>query len=421
MESNKPVAIVLGGIYPHGALMQKLKNRGYYTILIDYFENPPAAYLADEHIQESAMDSDVVCRIAKERNAELVMSPCLDQQLLIAMEVSEKLGLSCPFDTETALKVTNKKYMKRIMMDNDIPTAKYYRVGKEDDLSQLKLSFPIIVKPVDSCGAAGVTKLDDKDGLTIAVENACSWSRDGEAIVEEFKAGMEVSAYTYVQNNKATLVTTQNRISFLGNNIVKCYGAVSPAEISENVRQKLEDIATKIANVFGLNNTPLFYQAIIGKDEDVSVIEFSPRMGGGTCFFLMESNAKYDMLNSAIDSYLHLDNQRRPSREEKVMLIYQVQAHECIFDHVDGVEELKQQGVITEFFLQKTQGMHVSNEKASSSRIAAIVVAGDTKEKCYEKLNKAVSTITVYDNEGKDVTDRSLVLTETDIAIAEKN
>ena len=63
-------AIVLGGTYPHSALIQKLKARGYYTILVDYLDHPAAKPFADEHIQESTLDMDKVCQIAKEQKAD---------------------------------------------------------------------------------------------------------------------------------------------------------------------------------------------------------------------------------------------------------------------------------------------------------------------------------------------------------------
>ena len=68
-------AIVLGGTVPHASLLDKLKDRGYYTILIDYFDDPPAASHADLHLKDSAMDPDAVLRIAKEYDADLVLSP----------------------------------------------------------------------------------------------------------------------------------------------------------------------------------------------------------------------------------------------------------------------------------------------------------------------------------------------------------
>ena len=39
---NKPIALILGGTVPHSELIKQLKERGYYTILIDYLLNPPA-------------------------------------------------------------------------------------------------------------------------------------------------------------------------------------------------------------------------------------------------------------------------------------------------------------------------------------------------------------------------------------------
>jgi formate-dependent phosphoribosylglycinamide formyltransferase (GAR transformylase) len=74
-----PVAIVLGGTSPHIELIKNLKNRGYYVILVDYYENPPAKICADEHLQESALDKDKVLEIAQRRKASLVLSCCVDK------------------------------------------------------------------------------------------------------------------------------------------------------------------------------------------------------------------------------------------------------------------------------------------------------------------------------------------------------
>lgn len=415
MNEQKPVAVILGGIYPHGFLMRKLKARGYYTVLVDYFDAPPAAADADEHIKESAMDYDAVLKIAKEKNAELVMSPCLDQQMLIAARVSETLGLSFPFDPETARNVTNKRYMKKIMMENGIPTAKYIQVGKDTDLSSLGLRFPVIVKPVDSCGSAGVARIEDPALLAEAVKRAGGWSFSNDVIIEEYRQGREVSVYSYVRDKKAVVVTTQNRISFVGSDIVKCFSSVCPADVSAQVKEKLGEVATRIAQVFGFDNTPLFYQAIVGEDGEVSVIEFSPRLGGGTCFYLMEDNADFDMLSASIDSYHHIRFDKDPVPEKKTILAYQVQGMEGVYDHTEGLEEQKSKGLIAEYFMQKTSGMHISTEKASSARVIALIIKGDDRMECLGKLREAMKGIRIIDNEGRDITDRRLIPAEGDI------
>ena len=238
MNNKKPVAIVLGGIFPHAEVVRKLKNRGYYTILIDYFDNPPAAVEADEHIKESNMDYEIVLKIASERDAKLVVSPCLDQQMVIAMKVAEALNISHPFSSAVAQNVTNKKYMKKIMMDNNIPTARYYQVDVSSELAGLNLDYPVMVKPTDGCGAAGVCKIHDESELKEAVAQACKWSNSKEAIVEEFKSGVEISVYTFIHNQKATVVTTQQRISVVGKTEVKCFCGMNPIQMPlQSVKQ----------------------------------------------------------------------------------------------------------------------------------------------------------------------------------------
>ena len=104
------VALVLGGTVPHMELILQLKNRGYYTILIDYLENPPAADAADEHIVESTLDKEKVLEIAVERKVELVISGCVDQANISACYAMEKLGKYVPYSYEIARKVTNKRF-----------------------------------------------------------------------------------------------------------------------------------------------------------------------------------------------------------------------------------------------------------------------------------------------------------------------
>ena len=404
-----PVAIVLGGIFPHAEVLRKLRKRGYYTILIDYFDNPVAAAEADEHSNESALDYDAVLKIAGGRNASLILSPCLDQQMVIAMQVSEKLGLPHPFSSETALKVTNKKLMKELMMKNGISTARYYQVGRNTDPAVLDLEYPVIVKPTDSCGAAGVRRLEDPSALKEAVDFACGWSRTGEAVVEEFKTGVEVSAYTIIKDHKAVLITTQRRISIVDDRTVKCYAAVNPAGISEKIRERLEDLATSLAAAFDLDNTPLFFQAVISGD-DIYVIEFSPRIGGGMCYKTMELNAGYDILEASIDSYLQKEvPYPMPKREHTTYLVHQILGVDGIFDHLEGHEELIDKGLITELFFHKTKGMRVSTEKASSARVAVILMEVKQGEDATQKLKDIMSKIRVIDPQGCDIMDRSLL------------
>jgi formate-dependent phosphoribosylglycinamide formyltransferase (GAR transformylase) len=106
-------ALVLGGTADHYDLIIKLKKRGYKVILIDYHDNPPAKKVADEYIKESILNQKEVLRIAQKKKINLIITACIDQALVTACYVAEKLALPAPFSFKTALMVTNKVLMKK--------------------------------------------------------------------------------------------------------------------------------------------------------------------------------------------------------------------------------------------------------------------------------------------------------------------
>lgn len=165
MKEKKPIAIVLAGTRPHILLIEKLKQRGFYVILVDYLDNPIAKPYADLHFQESTLNNEAVINIAREYNASLVISTCVDQANLTACYVSGKLGLPHPYSYETAMNVTDKLRMKKIMMENNIPTSKYYNISESMIQDIYDLKYPVIVKPADCNSSKGVRKVDDQKYL----------------------------------------------------------------------------------------------------------------------------------------------------------------------------------------------------------------------------------------------------------------
>ena len=404
---EKPVAIVLGGIIPHGEVIKKLKARGYYTVLVDYSDNPPAASIADVHSKESAMDYEAVLKLAETYEAKIVMSPCLDQQMVIAMKVCEALGLFHPISSETALNVTNKKNMKRIMMEKGIKTARYYHVANMSELNNIELEYPIIIKPVDGCGSAGVEKVYTEKDMRAAVGRALDFSRSSAAIVEEFQEGNEISAYTYICNGKAHLLTVSQRVSDFSDNRTICYGVINPPVISETLRKNLILTAEKIADVFCLDNTPLFYQSMV-KNDEVSIIEFSPRMGGGIGYRVIQISSEIDVLELAISSYLGEEPEINITPTGTHMHIQQLFCKDGIFSRVEGTEMIESIGA--ELLMLKCQGAHIDSSKPSNSKVASLIIKGSSDSECEEKLKRIWPAIKILDSNENDMLNRKLSL-----------
>ena len=409
---KKDIALVLGGTVPHIVLLQKLKERGFHTILVDFLKNPPARDFADEHIIESTLDNEKVVEIARERNASVVISTCVDQANSTCCYVAEKLSLPHPYSFQTSLDVTDKRRMKEIMWDNGIPTSRYLKVKSFEEAQALNLNYPLMVKPADSNSANGVKKVHDESELEQYLPVALQFSRNGYAIVEEFIEGVEISAYCVIVGEKAHLVMAQERISVIEGkeNVIKCYASHAPARISAEALSKCEPIATQLARAFHLDNTPLFFQGIVQGD-DVSVIEFAPRVGGGISSQTIKYSTGFDIIDAAIDSFLgrpiSLEGWHPMSR---IYAVNQIYGRNGIYSHTTGTEPLLSSGVIDNLSFYKKPGDRIDESRASSGRIGVMVFSGSTEDELRNKIRQAFTTIDCKDNEGRCMMRRDLNL-----------
>ena len=151
--------IVLGGGSDQIDLITDLRSRGYYTILLDYYENPIAKKYAHEHRQVSTLDQEAVLQTAKEMEVDGIITACTDQALLTMAYVSEIMHLPCFLTYDKARNITNKSYMKHVMWDNAIPTSSFKIVSEYSEDIGRDLNYPLIVKPVDCNSSKGVGKV----------------------------------------------------------------------------------------------------------------------------------------------------------------------------------------------------------------------------------------------------------------------
>ena len=398
---EQPIAIVLGGTSPHVLLVNKLHERGYYVILVDYLSNPPAKKVADEHIQASTLDKEQVLAIAEKRHAALVISTCIDQANSVCCYVAEKLDLPRPYSYETSLYVTNKGLMKSRMKEFDVPSSSFILTKNAEEVDWDQVSFPCVVKPVDCNSSKGVHRADSVDEAIPYVKEAIKLSQTGEAIIEGFCSGDEIQVDCVALEGDADVVMTRSKVKVEGGNetVLNSFGSIVPAQVNESVIPLLKQIAVNIAKGFGLRNTPFFYQAIVA-DDQVSVLEFAPRVGGGLSYYMIKNFVGFDAVEAAVDSFLGEPvptDYHAPVKVYRTCLLY---SKPCTFDHIEGLDKLKEEGAIKESFITKSKGDVIDGDMRSSNRVGSFVVEAESIEELNEKVNRCVNDLKVIDNNG---------------------
>lgn len=399
--------LVLAGGSDQIALINELKSRGHEIILVDYFENPPAKTYADKHIVASTLDTDRVEEIAVAEKVDLVCTACTDQALLTVAKVSEKLGLPCYISYQTGLNVTNKSYMKKVLMSNKIPTAKFIILDKVDMGAIQDFKYPLVVKPVDCNSSKGVKRIDSAEELPKYLEEAINFSRTKTAIVEEFKIGEEISADFYIENGVAKYLSATNSFKIPNRKSFTILGSAYPV-VDEQQKTKLIDIATNIAKAFELDNCPLLIQ-LIANGNDINVIEFSARMGGGSKYKLIEVLSGVNIMSKYVDRILGAYPSVEPSKQVNYCKMVYTYCTPGVIDHVEGLDEMKANKVVDEYFLYKTKGMEITHSETSGDRPAGYLVTADTEEELNAKIKEVDNRIKVVDMKGADILIHNLV------------
>ena len=402
-------ALVLCGGVPQIALIKELKSRGIRTLLADMNENVGAREYADEFYKVSVLDVDAIRNLAREQKVDFLITVCADQVLQVVAEVSEELGLPCYIDFETAENVSKKSYMKTIFAKNGVPTSQFVIMDKLDTNKIAHLRYPLIVKPVDAYSSRGVTKVTTPEDLKAAFNIAINISRSKNAIVEEFVEGDEVTVDAYIENGKAHILCLTNlyKIGEDGKFIIN--RSRIPAKVSDDIANQIKDAVQKIADSFGLVNTPMLVQ-LITDGERISVVEFCARTGGGIKFLMIKKVSGFDVVKAVVDltlgNFPHVEKFTPPKTITVSEFLY---CNEGTFDHLEGFDELLEEGIIVDYKQFKLSGAEFGKINGSGDRVAYISLEADTYEDLKEKHTVANSRIKAISVDGKDLIRHDLI------------
>lgn len=395
--------VVVGGL-PQITLVKELKKRGIKTVLIDGGENPLARPYADAFYRVNIFDILAVKKIAIEEQVDFLITVCADQVLLIVAQVSEMLGLPWYIDYNTAKTVSDKELMKKIFVENGIPTSQYVVMTEfnVDEIAHLR--YPLIVKPVDSYSSRGVRKVINEEELKSAFEEAKNISRTNNVIVEEFFSGEEISVDLFIEDGKARVLCVSNSDKIKDDDHFVIFRGKYPACASPELLNVIEQVSQKIADAFGIKNAPMLVQ-MLTDGKEVTVLEFCARTGGAMKWLMIQRASGVDVINAVIDLTLGQKPQvvvKPPENKYIVNSFLYCKAGE--FDCLDGFDDQLKRGNISDYRCLRPRGTKFSgNISSSGDRVAGVTIQADTLDEFNKKQREFVQAVRVLDTNGNDI------------------
>lgn len=402
--------MVLGGGNCQLNLIKRAKREGDFIILVDYLENCPARIYADIHLFISTFDIPSVVCAAKEYNIEAIVTMGTDQPVLTAATVAKELGLPFYVDMEQALKATNKRLMKKIFNQNNILSVEYRLIGKDfDDIDIVGLSFPAVLKPVDSQGQRGIYKVNNIDEVRKYIEDTLSYSREDKVLIEEYYDNDEITVNGYLVDGQFHLISVVDRVTMVkGNHIGICICHNFPSVHLEKNYDEIHNLTLKIINACDFTDGPVYFQYLVGK-EGILVNEIAMRIGGAYEDITIPILADIDILGMILSyvrggkyNYEKLNNYRlKDNRSSVSTQLFFCRPGKVM--KITPINELKKLTGVEEVYYDIHQGEKIKTIENATARAGYIIVSGDNFVDMIQNVNNVFCHLEVLNEKGDNL------------------
>lgn len=276
--------LLLGGAFSQLPSIKCAKELGYYTITCDYLPNNPGHKLADEYHNISTTDKEAVLELANRLNIDGIVCYASDPAAPTAAYVAEKLSLpGQPFKSVEILSF--KSLFREFLQKNgfNVPKAKTYTNKQELEQEWDSFIRPVMVKPVDSSGSKGVSKIYHYEEIDNAFSYALSYSRVKQVIVEEFIDinGPQHDGDVFSVNGKVKFASFSDQyFDLTSNNPFSPVGESWPCSMNNEQYELLMHDIQKIINILELKTGVYNVEVRFSKDNKPYILEMGARNGG---------------------------------------------------------------------------------------------------------------------------------------------
>lgn len=295
--------MLLGGIRYLLPVIKAAHEQGYYVITADYLPNNIAHKYSDEYVNVSIIDKEAVLKVAQEKQIDGIMSFGVDPGVVAASYVQNKMGLPSfgPFESVEILQ--NKDKFRAFLTDNgfNVPWAFGFASKEEAWESRFKFSYPLIVKPTDSAGSKGCTRVDSEDELMTAITYAFKYTISGHIIIEEFleKKGCSSDTDSYAQDGKLRFVSfCAQRFDPNATNPYTPAAYSWPSTFTKEEEEYLTSEIQRLITLLGLKTSVFNIETRVSPNNKPYIMELTPRGGGNRLCEMLRYATGVDMITA---------------------------------------------------------------------------------------------------------------------------
>lgn len=304
-EKKQKRIMLLGANRYQLPVIQAAHELGYYVITCDYLPDNYAHKFSDEYCNVSIIDKEAVLEAAKRLKIDGILSFACDPGVVTAAYVAEQLGLPSVGSYEAVSILQNKGRFRRFLAENgfNVPMAKEY-TDAEEALKDVEIfHWPVIVKPTDSAGSKGVSRVDNPINLPKAIAYAQEHSFKKEFIIENFLEKVGCSSGTDIFSIDGELKFVCFNSQHFDVDSTNPYAPVTYDWLSTMTAEHKVELAEelqRLISLLGLKSSIYNVETRECTDGKAYILECTPRGGGNRLAEMIRYATGIDLIKATV-------------------------------------------------------------------------------------------------------------------------
>ncbi|RGS27380.1 ATP-grasp domain-containing protein [Eubacterium sp. AF22-9] len=394
---NMKKLMILGGARYALPVIEAAHKLGIYVITCDYLPDNIAHKYSDEYCNISIIDKEATLDAAQKLQIDGIMSFACDPGVVTAAYVADKMGLPNVGPYESVCILQNKGKFRKFLTDNNftVPMAKSYKNIDEALKDAGIFNWPVIVKPTDSAGSKGVTRVDSIDDLKTSIEYALSFSHSDEFIIEDFitQKGYSSDSDSFSINGELKFVSFDcQRFDKDAENPYTPAAYSWPSSISNKHQDELKSEIQRLIKLLGMKTAVYNIETRESTDGKAYIMEMSPRGGGNRLSECLRYATGVDMITNMVKYSVGLPideiEQKDYSGYWAEVILHSDKAG--IFESLWISDELQENIVETDLWIEKNQ--KVGGFSAANEAIGTLIMRFESQE----MLNRVLENQSKY-------------------------
>ena len=387
---------MLGASWLQVPAIEYARSQGYQVFTCDNRPENPGHALAMESHDVSTTDQAGVLELARRLKVDGVVAYASDPSVPAAAYAAHQLGL--PGNPPASIELlTHKDAYRSFLRDNQFVTPEFRSASTLHEAQQSfdDLRPPVMVKPVDSSGSKGVSRIDLIDELPAAFATAQQFSRCSRVICEEYfeRVGHQITGDGFIVDGKlAFLCLSHEHYNLTLSNIVPVgesfpWQAIPPDATVEQTR-KIRNECARLIQLLDLQVGAFNVEIRINPRGEIHLLEFGPRNGGNWMPEAIRETTGVDLIAYTVEAALGNDcSQLQQAPATVPIATYMLHAEsDGRFEKVVIAEELEAE-VLQQTMLVK-KGDQVSQFCGSHMTLGALLLKFKTVDEMIDTMNR---------------------------------